>query len=154
MKLTYFYATIEVVPRDSYSESLQCSTDSDNKNKLKFIFPYGDITPEQAAAIAEFTKTLTAAYNKLQKQIDNVNQELKLEQYAPIVPPVVETAGSNFDLDVNSAVAQSSHGVSKSESVAEQVGVDYEEAAEVLKETVKEALEEALEERETKSDMA
>lgn len=130
MKLTYFYATIEVVPRNGYSESLQCSTDRDDTSKLKFTFPYGDITPEQAAAVSEFTKTLTAAYNKLQKQIDNVNQELKLEQYAPIVPPVIETAGSDFDLDVNSAVAQSSHGVSKSESVAEQIGRDYEEAVE------------------------
>lgn len=139
MKLTYFYATIEVVPRNGYSESLQCSTDRDDTSKLKFTFPYGDITPEQATAVSEFTKTLTAAYNKLQKQIDNVNQELKLEQYAPIVPPAIETAGSDFDLDAKPTVAQSSHGVSEPESVAEQIGKDYEEA---------------LEERETKSDMA
>lgn len=146
MKLTYFYATIEVVPRDGYSESLLCSTDRNDASKLKFTFPYGETTPEQAAAIAEFTKTLTAAYNKLQKQIDNVNQELKLEQYAPIVPPVVETAGSDFDLDANSAVAQSSHGASKSESVAEQIGRDYEEAveerslAEIIEDNVIESL--------------
>lgn len=139
MKLTYFYVTIEVAPRDGYSESLQCSTDRNDTSKLKFTFPYGEITPEQAAAVSEFTKTLTTAYNKLQKQIDNVNQDLKLEQYAPIVPTVVETTGSDFDLDANSAVAQSSHGVSKPESVAEQIGKDYEEA---------------LEERETGSDMA
>lgn len=95
MKLTYFYATIEVAPRDGYSESLQCSTDRDNTNRLKFTFPYGEITPEQAVAVSEFTKTLTSAYNKLQKQIDATNKDLKLEQYAS----VVETVGSDFDLD-------------------------------------------------------
>lgn len=83
MKLTYFYATIEVAPRDSYSESLQCCTDRNDTSKLKFTFPYGEITPEQAAAVSEFTKTLTSAYNKLQKQIDNVNKDLMLEEYRP-----------------------------------------------------------------------
>lgn len=102
MKLNDFYVTIEVVPRDGYSESLQCTTDRNDSSKLKFTFPYGEITPEQAAAVSEFTKTLTTAYNKLQKQIDNVNKDLKLEQYALIVPPVVETTGSDFDLDAKS----------------------------------------------------
>lgn len=94
MKLTYFYATIEVAPRDGYSENLQCCTDRDNPNKLIFNFPYGEITPEQASAVSEFTKTLTSAYNKLQKQIDSVNKDLKLEQYA-----IAEIDNSNIDLD-------------------------------------------------------
>lgn len=102
MKLTYFYATIEVAPRDGYNESLQCTTDRNDSSKLKFTFPYGEITPEQAAAVAEFTKTLTDAYNVLQSQINRVNKKLKLEECAPIVPPVVETAGSDSDLDVES----------------------------------------------------
>lgn len=113
MKLTYFYITIEVAPRDGYNESLQCCTDRNDTSKLKFTFPYGEITPEQAAAVSEFTKTLTAAYNKLQKQIDNVNQELKLEQYATITPPVVKTNGSDFDLDAESAVTQPERGGSE-----------------------------------------
>lgn len=139
MKLTYFYVTIEVTPRDGYSESLQCCTDRNDTSKLKFTFPYGEITPEQAAAVAEFSKTITDAFNVLQSQVNRVNKKLQLEEYAPVVPPVVETTGSDFNLDAKPAVAQSSHGVSKSESVAEQIGKDYEEA---------------LEERETKSDMA
>lgn len=139
MKLTYFYVTIEVAPRDGYSEVLQCYTDRNDTNKLKFTFPYGEITTEQASAVTEFTKSITDAFNVLQSQVNSVNKKLQLEEYAPIVPPVVETTGSDFDLDANSAVAQSSHGVSKPESVAEQIGKDYEEA---------------LEERETKSDMA
>lgn len=127
MKLTYFYATIEVAPRDGYSESLQCSTDRNDKSKLKFTFPYGEITPEQAAAVNEFTKTLTAAYNKLQKQIDNVNQELKLEQYAAIVPPVVETTSSDFDLDAKSEVIEEACSPEGSNS-AQALEVSTEEA--------------------------
>lgn len=103
MKLTYFYATIEVAPRNGYSENLQCTTDRDNPNKLIFNFPYGEITPEQAAAISEFTKTLTSAYSKLQKQIDNVNKDLKLEQYAPI--ELIEDTAP--DTEPESAASQS-----------------------------------------------
>lgn len=139
MKLTYFYVTIEVAPRNGYSKSIQCCTDRNDTSKLKFTFPYGEITTEQAAAVAEFTKTLTDAYNILQSQVNRVNKKLQLEEYAAVTPPAVKTNGSDFDLDANSAVAQSSHGVSKPESVAEQIGKDYEEA---------------VEERETKSDMA
>lgn len=131
MKLTYFYATIEIIPRDGYSESLQCSTDREDTSKLKFTFPYGEITPEQAVAVAEFTKTLTSAFNKLQKQIDSANKDLKLEQYAP---KSLTASGSDFDLDAktasNSAVPQDARGVSNQESVAEQIGRDYEEAVE------------------------
>lgn len=93
MKLTYFYATIEVASHNGYSENLQCTTARDN-SKLIFNFPYGEITSEQAAAVSEFTKTLTSAYNKLQKQIDNVNKDLELEQYA-----IAEPDNSNIDLD-------------------------------------------------------
>lgn len=100
MKLTYFYVTIEVAPRDGYSESFQCCTDRNDANKLKFTFPYGEITPEQAAAVAEFTKTVTDAFNVLQSQVNSVNKKLQLEEYAPVVPPQVETNGSDFDLDV------------------------------------------------------
>lgn len=83
MKLTYFYATIDIAPRDSYNETLQCGTDRSDNSKLQFTYPYGNITPKQAAAVSEFTKTLTNAYNKLQRQIDAVNKDLGLEQYAP-----------------------------------------------------------------------
>lgn len=106
MKLIYFYVTIEVAPRDGYSESLQCGTDRNDTSKLKFTFPYGEITPEQAAAVSEFTKTLTDAYNVLQSQIKRVNKKLQLEEYAPTAPPQVTITGSDFDLDAESAVAQ------------------------------------------------
>ena len=98
MKLTYFYVTIEVAPRDGYSESLQCYTDRNDTSKLKFTFPYGEITPEQAAAVNEFTKTITDAYNSLQSQLKCINKKLQLEEYAP----VAKTKGADFDLDTKS----------------------------------------------------
>ena len=107
MKLNNFYVTIEVAPRDGYYESLQCYTDRNDTSKLKFTFPYGEITPEQAAAVAEFTKTLTDAYNVLQGQIKTTNKKLQLEEFTPITSPQVKTAGSDFDLDAKSAVPQS-----------------------------------------------
>lgn len=106
MKLNYFYVTIEVAPRDGYYESLQCCTDRNDTSKLKFTFPYGEITTEQAAAVAEFSKTITDAFNVLQSQVNRINKKLQLEEYAPIVPPVVETTGSDFDLDVESAAPE------------------------------------------------
>lgn len=110
MKLCYFSGAIEVAPRDSWTERLEF--DVNNDGKLSFRYPYGNITPEQAAAVSKFVETITDAYNKLTKQIDATNKRLKLEQYALIVPPQVETTGSDFDLDANSPVSQSARGVS------------------------------------------
>ena len=110
MKLCHFSGAIEVAPRNSWIEQLGFDVTYDGK--LNFRYPYGDITPEQAAAVSKFVETITDAYNKLTKQIDATNKRLKLEQYAPIVPPIVETNGSDFDLDAKSAVSQSARGVS------------------------------------------
>lgn len=110
MKLCYFSGAIEVAPRESWTERLEFNASDDGK--LNFRYPYGDVTPEQAAAVSTFVKTITDAYAKLTKQIDSINKDLKLEQYAPIVPPVVETTGSDFDLDAESAVSQSACGAS------------------------------------------
>ena len=128
MKLTYFYATIEVAPRDGYNESLQCTTDRNDSSKLKFTFPYGEITPEQAAAVAEFTKTLTDAYNVLQSQINRVNKKLKLEKYVPIA--TLEESASKVSPE--SVPSQPSHGGSDStdlveHSQQEQERLDMEE---------------------------
>lgn len=101
MKLNYFYGSISIYPRDGYNETLEFNA-TEQSGKLEFRYPYGQITPEQAEAISQFTKTVTDAYNVLQSQINRINKKLKLEECAPIVPPVVETAGSDFDLDVES----------------------------------------------------
>ena len=106
MKINYFYGSINIYLRDGYNETLMFDA-TEQSGKLEFKYPYGQITPEQAEAISQFTKTVTDAYNVLQSQINKINKKLKLEEYAPIVPPVVETAGSDFDLDAKSAAAQS-----------------------------------------------
>lgn len=101
MKLNYFYGSIAIVPKDGYTENFEFNV-TEPSNKLEFRYPYGQILPEQAEAISQFVKTVTNAYNELTSQINNVNKDLKLEQYAPIVPPEVKTTGSDFDLDVKS----------------------------------------------------
>lgn len=84
MKLNFFYGSIAIIPRDGYNETLDFSA-TEQSGKLEFRYPYGQISPEQAEAISQFVKTVTNAYNKLSSQIDSVNKELQLEQYAPVV---------------------------------------------------------------------
>lgn len=83
MKLEYFYGSIIIKEKEGSCEPLSFAIDK--SEKLTFRYPYGDATPEEAEAISQFVKTVTSAYNKLTTQIDNVNKDLKLEQYAPKV---------------------------------------------------------------------
>ena len=92
MKINYFYGSIAIRPRDGYTENLEFNVTEDKG--LTFRYPYGDATPEEAEAVSQFIKTVTNAYNKLTSQIDNVNKDLKLEQYAPIVS-VAETTSES-----------------------------------------------------------
>lgn len=83
MKINYFYGSIAIRPYNGYTENLEFNV-SESK-ELTFRYPYGEATPEEAEAISQFIKTVTNAYNKLTTQIDNVNKDLKLEQYARTV---------------------------------------------------------------------
>lgn len=116
MKLNHFYGSISIKERNGYTENLQFGTNRNNNN-LEFNYPYGEITPEEVAAISKFTKIVTDAYNKLQATIDGVNADLKLEQYAP------KSTGSDLDIDAEvsaeSAVPQLARGGGEPE-LAEQ----------------------------------
>lgn len=92
MKINYFYGSVAIRPRDGYTENLEFNV-TEGKG-LTFRYPYGEATPEEAEAISQFIKTVTNAYNKLTTQIDNVNKDLKLEQYAPTVS-VAETTSES-----------------------------------------------------------
>ena len=106
MKLNHFYGSISIKERNGYTENLQFGTN--RENALEFNYPYGEITPEEVAAVSKFTKIVTDAYNKLQATIDGVNADLKLEQYAP------KSTGSDLDIDaevsVESEAAQPARG--------------------------------------------
>ena len=52
-------------------------------------------------------------------RVDAFNRNNHLEQYAVVTPPIVETAGSDFDLDAESAVAQVERGGSDSANSSE-----------------------------------
>ena len=126
MKTNYFYGSIAIRQCDGYTENLEFN--STESKGLTFRYPYGDATPEEAEAISQFVKTVTNAYNKLTVQIDGVNKDLKLEQYAPVVSSLEST-------DI-SAVPQPSHGTCSNNldctdlvahSEAEQERLDMEE---------------------------
>lgn len=148
MKLCYINGAIEVAPRQSWTERLEFTVNSDN-NELNFRYPYGDITPEQAAAVSTFVKTITDAYSKLIKQIDAVNKDLRLEQYAPIASSQAGTVGADFDLDANSAVPQPARGASSTE-IAELTIESAKDDEEKLQAMVASGLKE---EAETKEDI-
>lgn len=96
MKLNHFYGSISIKEKNGYTENLQFGTN--RNNTLEFNYPYGEITPEEVAAVSKFTKIVTDAYNKLQATIDGVNADLNLEQYAP------KSTGSDLDIDAGVSV--------------------------------------------------
>lgn len=89
MKINYFYGSIAIRQVNGFTENLEFNVAEDKR--LTFRYPYGEATPEEAEAISQFVKIVTNAYNKLTTQIDGVNRDLHLEQYAPKVS-VAETS--------------------------------------------------------------
>ena len=92
MKTNYFYGSIAIRQADSFTENLEFNV-TEGKG-LTFRYPYGEATPGEAEAISQFVKTVTNAYNRLSTQIDEVNRNLRLEQYAPKVS-VAETSSES-----------------------------------------------------------
>ena len=156
MKINYLYGSIAIRQCDGYTENLEFNV-TESKG-LSFRYPYGDATPEEAEAVSQFVKTVTNAYNKLTTQIDGVNRDLHLEQYAPELlteetssesaAPQTCALGGGEGLTVSeivqysleatavSAVPQPSHGGSDTtdlvaHSEAEQERLDMEELQEL-----------------------
>lgn len=125
MKLLSFNCIIEV-SKDETGCSNNYYVDITDKG-VSISHPYVTQTPKQVMFITKFIRDFVAANIDFNDRVDRFNFDNHLEQYAVVTPPTVETTGSDFDLDANPAVAQSSHGVSKSESVAEQIGEALEE---------------------------
>ena len=126
MKINYLYGSVAIRQCDGYTENLEFNV-TESKG-LSFRYPYDDATPEEAEAVSQFVKTVTNAYNRLSTQIDGVNKDLHLEQYAPAV--------SSEDTSSESAVPQPLHGTCSNNldctdlvahSEAEQERLDMEE---------------------------
>lgn len=104
MKITNFSLTIEISKdKDGYSNNYYVNVDESGVN---VSHPYIKQTPEEVIFTAELIRDfvgMTMAYNA---RVDGFNRDNHLEQYAVVVPPVVETTGSDFDLDAKSAVSQ------------------------------------------------
>lgn len=128
MKLVSFNCTIEV-SKDKNGYSNNYYVDVTDKG-VSISNPYVTQTPEQVMFITQLVHDFIDAALAFNGRVDGFNRDNHLEQYAVITPPVVETTGSDFDLDANSAVPQPSRGGSDQAAVAEQIGKDYEEAVE------------------------
>lgn len=117
MKINYLYGSIAIRQCDGYTENLEFNVTE--AKGLSFRYPYGDATPEEAEAISQFVKTVTNAYNKLTTQIDGVNRDLHLEQYAPAV--------SSEDTTSESVVAPTDEppvGTTQTESIGADGDID------------------------------
>lgn len=131
MKLISFNCTIEV-SKDENGYSNNYYVDVTDKG-VSISHPYVTQSPKQVMFITKFIRDFVAANIDFNDRIDTFNRNNHLEQYAVVTPPQVETAGSDFDLDAESAVAQSLRGGSDTESVAEQIGKAYEEEKSLAK---------------------
>lgn len=117
MKTNYFYGSIAIRQCDGYTENLEFNVTE--AKRLSFRYPYGEATPEEAEAISQFVKTVTNAYNKLSTQIDGVNRDLHLEQYAPAV--------SSKEISSESTVAPTDEppvGTTQTESIGADGDID------------------------------
>ena len=98
MKITSFQLTIQQsVDEQGYGDNFYISID--DKGLANISRPYKSIPVEEHLAIEEIITSAIKAHLKLVKQVDNANKDLKLEKYATIVPPTVQTTGSDFDID-------------------------------------------------------
>ena len=130
MKLTSFNCTIEV-SKDTNRYSNNYYVDVTDKG-VSISHPYLTQTPEQIMFITQFVHDFIGVALGFNARVDGFNRDNHLEQYAPVVPPVVKTTDSDFDLDAKSAVAQSSRGGSDptdliAHSEQEQERLDMEE---------------------------
>lgn len=140
MKITSFNCSIEV-SKDENGYSNYYYIDITDKG-VSISHPYVTQTPEQVMFITKLVHDFIGAALGFNTRVDAFNRDNHLEQYAVVTPPVVETTGSDFDLDTSPAVAQSSHGVSKSESVAKvsEEAVKEKSLAKTIEDNVIESL--------------
>ena len=111
MKLVSVNCTIEVSKDDNgYSNNYYVNVDEDGVNVSQ---PYIKQIPEQVMLVHNLINTFIANAINFNSRINVFNKEMGLEEYAVLTPPVVETTGSDFDLDAESAVAQSLRGGSE-----------------------------------------
>lgn len=130
MKLTSFNCTIEISKDENgYSNNYYVDI---SEQGVAVSVPYIKQNHEQAQLVNELINQFIDDFNNINHRIDRFNFDNHLEQYAALTPPIVKTTGSDFDLDANSAVAQSSRGGSDStdlvaHSEQEQERLDMEE---------------------------
>ena len=83
MKITSFQLTIQQsVDQQGYGDNFYISIDDEGLANISR--PYKSIPVEEHLAIEEVITSAIKAHLKLVKQVDTINKDLKLEEYAPI----------------------------------------------------------------------
>ena len=145
MKITNFSLTIEVSKdKDGYSNSYYVNVDESGVNVSQ---PYIKQIPEQVMLVHNLINTFIANAINFNSRVNVFNKEMGLEEYAVVTPPVVETTGSDFDLDAELTVAQVAGGGSNTIDNSQELDSPNEESAAII-------AEQQLEARETGSDKA
>lgn len=117
MKLISINCTIEVSKDENgYSNNYYVDITEQGVN---VSLPYIRQSPEQVQLVNELVNQFIDDFNSLNRRIDRFNFDNHLEHYAVVTPPAVETAGSDFDLDAESAVSQSLRGGSDTTDLVE-----------------------------------
>lgn len=102
MQITSFTCTIEV-NKDKNGYSNNYYVDITDKG-VSISHPYVIQSPKQVMFITKLIHDFIGATIDFNDKVNIFNRNNRLEQQAKVVPPVVETAGSDFDLDAESAV--------------------------------------------------
>lgn len=97
MKLVSFNCTIEI-SKDDNGYSNNYYVDITDKG-VSISHPYITQSQEQVMLVTKLIHDFIAASIDFSNKVDAFNRNNHLEQYATVTPPVVETAGSDFDLD-------------------------------------------------------
>lgn len=101
MKITNFSFTLrQATTKDGYGDNYYMNIDENGTANIRH--PYKNIDHKEQAAILGIIQSAIVKYGMLVKECDNVNQALKLEEYAPKVSAEETTEVS--------AVPQPSHG--------------------------------------------
>lgn len=152
MKLVSVNCTIEV-SKDANGYSNNYYVDID-ENGVSVSHPYIKQIPEQVMFVNNIITSFIANAINFNSRINVFNKEMGLEEYAPhpkteepisettnesvVTPPIVETTGSDFDLDAKPAVSQVAGGgsdttdlVAHSEQEQERLDMEELEAREI-----------------------
>ena len=152
MKITSFNCTIEV-SKDENGYSNNYYVDVTDKG-VSISHPYVKMTPEEVMFTTELIHDFVGMTKVYNARVDDFNRDMKLEEYTVVTPPIVETTGSDFDLDAKSTVSEEISPQQALEELAALKKACSPEGSNFAQTSEVSTVEAELKARETGSDMA